>query len=310
MQRMQITPGGSILAALVIFLLFTHAIRKRHHSVELTEPGDYTGEPRTDEWWAPLHQKLVQEAASTSYDVIFYGDSITESFRGTMSGTTNERMAGNLDTFSSIFNKDERNGKRLRVSAFGMAGDQTQHLLWRLQHGELSQEHPPSVAVLHIGTNNLGRARIEAEGEDENIAIENAVPTITKHVLFMLKTFHQKAPKTKILLVGLLPRGNGRGGRSGFEQPSIYTRAIEETNQHLAEFASQDGRVGYVDCTEAFITTKQQRQERDKGSNNDETVDVLIDKVKMPDGLHPEGNEGAKAMLDCIAPAVNSLLSK
>jgi hypothetical protein len=307
MQRMQITPEGSILAALVIFLLFTHAaIRHRGHFVNPTEPEDYTGEPRTDEWWAPLHKKLVQEATSTSYDVIFYGDSITESFRGTMSGRTNERMAGNLNIFSSMFNNKQRSGKKLRIGAFGMAGDQTHHLLWRLQHGELSKEHPPSVGVLHIGTNNLGRARIQAEGEDEHIAIENAVPTITKHMLFMLKMFHQNAPKTKILLVGLLPRGSGRGGASGFEQPSIYTRAIEEINQHLAEFASQDGRVDYVDCTEAFLTTQQ--QESNKKSNNGETV-VLIDKAKMPDGLHPEGNEGAKAMLDCIAPAVNSLLS-
>ncbi|KAG7670869.1 putative Platelet-activating factor acetylhydrolase IB subunit alpha1 [Nannochloris sp. 'desiccata'] len=307
MQRLQITPGGSILAALVIFLLVTHAIRKSGHSVTLTGPEDYKGEPRTDEWWVPLHQQLVQEATNTSYDVIFYGDSITESFRGTMSGTTNERLAGNLDIFSSMFNNKERVGKKIRGNAFGMAGDQTQHLLWRVYHGELSRAHPPSVAVLHIGTNNLGRARIQAEGEDEHIAIENAVPTVTKHVLFMLKSFHQMAPKTKILLVGLLPRGGGRGGRSGFEQPSIYTSAIEEINQHFAEFASQDGRVGYVDCTETFLTTTQQQQKSDQGSSNGENT-VLIDKAKMPDGLHPEGKEGAKSMLECIAPAVDSLL--
>lgn len=306
MQRLQITPGSSILAALVTVLLFTHAIRHRNHAVTYTEPEDYTGEPRTDEWWEPLHTQLVQEAASTRYDVIFYGDSITESLRGSMGGRSNDRMAENEKIFTSMFT--ERKGKKVRVGAFGMAGDQTQHLVWRLNNGELSEEHPPAVAVVLIGTNNLGHARMKAdEEEDEHIAIENAVPTITKHVLFMLKTFHQKAPKTKILLVGILPRGGGGGGSTGYEQPSIYSAAIEEINQHYAEFASQDGRVGYVDCTEAFLITTQQQQQQQQQKSGGENA-VLIDKVKMPDGLHPEGEAGAKAMLGCIAPSVDKLL--
>lgn len=288
MQRLQITPGGSLLAVIVILLLFGHALRHRNSAPLISEPAeDYIGEPRTDEWWDPLHKQLVEEATSTNLDVIFYGDSITESLRGTMSGRPNERMAANEKMFKKIF------GKR-PTSACGMAGDQTQHLLWRLHNGELSLEHPPRVAVILIGTNNLGHARIRAEGEDELIAIENAVPTITKHMLFILKTIHQKAPKTKVLLVGVLPRGGGGGGKLGMEQPSMYSTAIEEINQHYAEFASQDGRVEYVDCSEAFLTTT--------GNT------VLIDKLKMPDGLHPEGEQGAKAMLECIAPAVDSLL--
>lgn len=35
-------------------------------------------------------------------------------------------------------------------------GDQASHLLWRLQHGDTFVRHPPSVAVVMIGTNDLG----------------------------------------------------------------------------------------------------------------------------------------------------------
>ncbi|CAN0227313.1 unnamed protein product, partial [Hapterophycus canaliculatus] len=39
---------------------------------------------------------------------------------------------------------------------FGVSGDQTQHLLWRLQNGELPDELQPEVILVAIGTNNLG----------------------------------------------------------------------------------------------------------------------------------------------------------
>ena len=35
-------------------------------------------------------------------------------------------------------------------------GDQTAHLQWRLLHGQLLIQNPPKVAVLMIGTNDLG----------------------------------------------------------------------------------------------------------------------------------------------------------
>ena len=38
------------------------------------------------------------------------------------------------------------------------AGDQSAHLQWRLLHGELLVQNPPRVAVLMIGTNDLGAA--------------------------------------------------------------------------------------------------------------------------------------------------------
>lgn len=43
----------------------------------------------------------------------------------------------------------------LGVANYGIAGDQTQNLLWRIQNGEVAGLNPRLV-VLKIGTNNLG----------------------------------------------------------------------------------------------------------------------------------------------------------
>ena len=144
----------------------------------------------------------------------------------------------------------------------------------------------------------LGWARILSEGEDEEESISSAAPTVTKHILLILRRFHELCPTTKVLLVGLLPRGSGSGGSSSLQQPSPYTSALEEINQHMAAYASQDGRVGFVDCTEMFITGG-------KKENKEKTR--FLDKGKMPDGLHPTG-EGAKTLAECIKTTVEELL--
>lgn len=52
------------------------------------------------------------------------------------------------------------------------AEDQSAHLLWRLQHGEVFTRHQPEVAVVLIGTNDLGAAA-SCEGEPGAIAAVN-----------------------------------------------------------------------------------------------------------------------------------------
>lgn len=38
------------------------------------------------------------------------------------------------------------------------AGDQAMHLLYRLQHGQVYKQHQPNLAIVLIGTNDLGAA--------------------------------------------------------------------------------------------------------------------------------------------------------
>lgn len=80
---------------------------------------------------------------------------------------------------------------------FGIGGDQTQHLLWRILNGEMGQ---PKVAVVMIGTNNLG-----------SHSPENIAAAITK----IVATIQEKSPATKVLLLGIFPRGWDEKGFPG-----------------------------------------------------------------------------------------------
>jgi lysophospholipase L1-like esterase len=72
---------------------------------------------------------------------------------------------------------------------FGVGGDRTENVLWRLQNGEL-KGRSPKVIVLLIGTNNQGR----------NTAEEVAVG-----ITAVVQALRTGCPKSRILLLGVFP---------------------------------------------------------------------------------------------------------
>ena len=56
----------------------------------------------------------------------------------------------------------ERFGTRWRTGAFGMSGDTTGNVRWRLLHGELPAAKQPAAAVLLAGTNDLRDSKVLA----------------------------------------------------------------------------------------------------------------------------------------------------
>ncbi len=123
----------------------------------------------TDEY----HQQMNAIARKGDIDLLFVGDSITMGWRGDGRRVWDERFAP------------------LKAANFGLGGDKTEHVLWRLQNGNLDGI-TPKVVVMLIGTNNVGRVTSEelAEGITANVR------EITKRL-----------PATKVILMGLLPRG-------------------------------------------------------------------------------------------------------
>ena len=115
--------------------------------------------------WCKLHEKLVKSAATwrppTGGGLALLGDSITESWRGTEFGRRVPRAHGVPRVL-----RETLGARWPEPLVLGIAGDQTQHLLWRLQHGEAAAswtQVPEMLTVLLIGTNNLGAGQRPAE---------------------------------------------------------------------------------------------------------------------------------------------------
>merc|ERR1712168_366798 len=73
---------------------------------------------------------------------------------------------------------------------FGIGGDQTQHVLWRLTNGELDHVVPKAVVVL-VGTNNHGHSATQVAGG----------------IIEICKTIRDKQPQAYVIVLSLLPRG-------------------------------------------------------------------------------------------------------
>ena len=127
------------------------------------------------EWWDARHEEKLERIRQGNVDLLLIGDSITHRWETV-----------GKDVWDKYY------GKRNAVN-LGFGGDRTQHVLWRLQNGEIDGINP-KLAVLLIGTNN---AWIK-ENTSENIA--NGI----KAVLCELRT---RLPNMKILVLGIFPKG-------------------------------------------------------------------------------------------------------
>jgi lysophospholipase L1-like esterase len=106
--------------------------------------------------------------------VLFLGDSITAGWHTL-----------GADVWKERFQND-----KYQPANFGISGDRTQFVLWRIANGELDGIHPKAL-VLMIGTNNG-----EKPAED-----------IARGVTAIVGAIRAKLPDTKILLFGIFPRG-------------------------------------------------------------------------------------------------------
>jgi lysophospholipase L1-like esterase len=181
-------------------------------------------------WWEKRHEEKVAAAQGAECDLIFIGDSITHSWEG----------AG-----KKVWQKYYAARKPFNI---GFSGDRTQHVLWRMDNGELAK-FQPKVAVIMIGTNNTGHNMQKAE---ETAAGVQAI--ITK--------LHEHSPKTKVLLLAIFPRGATAKHKMRKHNDSI--NAILKTYDN-------GKTVYYLDLAPAFL---------DKAGN--------LPKSVMPDRLHPK----------------------
>jgi lysophospholipase L1-like esterase len=125
-------------------------------------------------WWRARFEAKQQELRSRPIDLLFLGDSITQSWEWRDFAPVWQRYYG------------DRNAIDL-----GFTGDTTAHLLWRIENGEVANI-APKAAVILIGANNLGRVHWSAA---DTIAGIDAIIGALRHRL----------PDTRLLLLSILP---------------------------------------------------------------------------------------------------------
>src|SRR5665213_528023 len=160
------------------------------------------------------HNRFVETATNSDFDILFEGDSITDWWQ-------QRGPQGGADVFKKYFGDD-------KTANFAVAGDTTQGVLWGLQHGE-GQGHKPKAVMLMIGTNNTGG---------------NSGPEIAEGVGAVVNELRKDFPKAKILLLAIFPRGNG---------PNDSNRTKnEEANKIIAKL--NDGKhVFFMNINDKFL---------------------------------------------------------
>ncbi len=202
-------------------------------------------------WWMPRHlAKIAEREAMNKVDLLMVGDSITHGW---------ERTGKQIwEEFYS-----DRNALQI-----GFGGDQTEHVIWRLQNGEIDGIKP-KVAVVMIGTNNTREMRL---AEETAAGIERIVNEI-----------HLRSPKTKVLLLGIFPRG------ATVEDEKRQRNA--EINQLIKNLDDQK-RVWFLDIGDHFL---------------DENG--VLPKSVMADLLHP-GESGYRIWAEAMEPLLARLLGE
>jgi lysophospholipase L1-like esterase len=140
-------------------------------------------------------------------------------------------------------------------------------VLWRITNGELDGISPKLI-VLMIGTNNIGQMNDEKS--------EWAAAGVKK----ILDTIHEKLPHTKVLLLGVFPRGKA---------DSTQRKQVGEINEIIKTYA--DGKtVRYLDIGKVFL-------------DKDGEIPLEV----MPDLLHPNGH-GYDLWYDAIKQPVAEMM--
>lgn len=169
--------------------------------------------PRTDKGWVDRQAAFNATVASvgSKAQLLFIGDSITQGWEGE-----------GKEVWAKYY------GHRNAIN-LGIGGDRTQHVLWRLDNGNLAGLKPKA-AVVMIGTNN-------SNGED------NTPEQIVDGVRAIVDKLRTKLPGTQVLLVAIFPRS---------ENFSVQRGKLAQINQALRRVAD-DKSVFWADFGHQFL---------------------------------------------------------
>lgn len=186
------------------------------------------------------HERFNAISREGKAKLVFLGDSITEGWEG----------AG-----AAVWEEYYGSATGRHAANFGIGGDRTEHVLWRLENGNFDGLTPKLIVVM-IGTNNAGHRKDPAD--------ETA-----RGVSRIMGELRKKCPKSKILVLGIFPRGDRLDDPDRVLNEQVNVRVRDEIRGVSA-------RVRYRDIGAIFLD-----------------ADGLPRRDLMPDFLHlsPEAYE-------------------
>jgi len=172
-------------------------------------------------WWMERQQLLNARAAAavedpdnedpySGADLVYLGDSITHSWEN-----------GGTEVWKQYY--ADRSALDI-----GISGDRTQHVLWRLDHGNLAGLHP-KLCVLMIGTNNSNSDTAEE---------------IADGIFAILRKLRREQPQMHILLLDIFPRGADAENR---------LRKINHEANRRVQIAADDPMIEIMDLAPVFL---------------------------------------------------------
>src|SRR5690349_11303218 len=209
--------------------------------------------------WPKRHAAIVALMKERQPEIVMLGDSIIHFWGGDPGGEGVQGRNTAPDVWKSAF-------EGRTVVNLGYGWDRTENVLWRLRHGEF-EGVSPKVVVIMIGTNNVTL---------------NTAEEIAAGVTAIVDEVHQRSKTSRILLLGIFPRG---------VKPDANRATIDDINQRLAKLDGRDGAVTYLDIGPKFLE-----------------ADGSISKDVMYDFLHPSA-KGYEIWVEAMKPTLTRLLA-
>lgn len=165
--------------------------------------------PRDAPKWLARNQAMADRIKQGNIDLLWIGDSIVQRWETDGKPTWDKYYA-------------PRNAINL-----GISGDNTEHVLWRLDHYDLTKI-TPRLAIIMIGQNN---------------GPHNTAEEIAEGVEAIVQLLRTQLPETKILVLGITLRG---------ETASDEQTKLSKSNQILSETADNN-HVFFLNINQAFL---------------------------------------------------------
>ncbi|CAH1797598.1 unnamed protein product [Owenia fusiformis] len=214
-----------------------------------------------DNRWMSMHNRFVAQGKRREVEVLFIGDSLVQQLQFS---PVWEKLFVPLHSINFGVGGDAthhvlwriQNGELDHITCkvwekmfvplhclnFGIGKDETQHVLWRLQNGELDSLSP-KVVVLLVGTNNH----------------DHSADQVVEGILAIVNTIEEKQPEAQTVVVGIPPRG---------QNPNKLREKITKINQSLASKLSNEPRAVFVNVDAGLFEVKYNNKVKDKTCRN------------------------------------------